>query len=280
MATVLGTIEERRKGTPWARKYPPLLAMALAVLIAVAVLPSALNLPQANPTETLEYAPVPPSDDDPPPPPAAGNLASLGLASSPGIVSGPPPPAWARAGPAPARPLRRPTSRLRQPPCCPGRQDAVHEALRGQAARQTEDPLAPPCVASFTGDNFGATYQGVSKEEVAVLFYFDGFINDIGTSRGQEDRPRGEYFDMLNPPADDEHVFLRVLRVWQRYYNDRFQTYDRFVHFYAYYSASGTPETRRADAADTYAKVKPFAVISYARETPTTTSTAWPSGVS
>src|SRR6266851_5800626 len=63
--------------------------MALAVLIAVAVLPSALNLPQANPTETLEYAPVPPSDNDPPPPPAAGNLASLGLASSPGIVSGP-----------------------------------------------------------------------------------------------------------------------------------------------------------------------------------------------
>ena len=71
---------------------------------------------------------------------------------------------------------------------------------------------------------------------------------------------------MLNPPTEDEHVFLRVLRGWQRYFNDRFQTYDRFVHFYAYYAASGTPESRRADAADTYAKVKPFAAISYARE--------------
>ena len=75
MATVLGTIEERRKGSSWARKYPPLLAMALAVLIAVAVLPSALNLPQANPTEVAEYAPVLPSDDDPPPPKKKNNAA-------------------------------------------------------------------------------------------------------------------------------------------------------------------------------------------------------------
>ena len=268
MATVLGTIEERRKGTPWARKYPPLLAMALAVLIAVAVLPSALNLPQANPTETLEYAPVPPSDDDPPPPPAAGNLASLGLASSPGIVSGPAATGVGTGGPG-AGPGPAPAADEPPPPAAvlpPAVKTPSTKRCVGKPPRQTEDPLAPPCVASFTGDNFGATYQGVSKEEVAVLFYFDGFINDIGTSRGQEDRPRGEYFDMLNPPTDDEHVFLRVLRGWQRYYNDRFQTYDRFVHFYAYYSASGTPETRRADAADTYAKVKPFAVISYARE--------------
>jgi hypothetical protein len=57
-----------------------------------------------------------------------------------------------------------------------------------------------------------------------------------------------------------------VLRGWQRYFNDRFQTYDRFVHFYAYYAPSGTPEARRADAADNYAKLKPFSVISYARE--------------
>jgi hypothetical protein len=121
-------------------------------------------------------------------------------------------------------------------------------------------------VASFSGDNFGATYQGVTKDEIAVLFYFDGFINDIGTSRGQEARPQGQYFDLLNPPTEDEHVFIRVLRGWQRYFNDRFQTYDRFVHFYVYYASGTDPEFRRADAADNYAKLKPFAVISYARE--------------
>ncbi|HYH51727.1 MAG TPA: hypothetical protein VEG38_19455 [Acidimicrobiia bacterium] len=268
MATVLGTTEERRRGSPWARKYPPLLAMAAAVLIAVTVLPSALNLPQANPTETLEYAPVPPSDEDPPPPPAAGNLASLGMASSPGIVSGPAETGTATggpgSGPGPAPVLDEPPPPPVDLP--PAVKTPSTKRCVGKPPRQTEDPLAPPCVASFTGDNFGVTYQGVTKEEVAVLFYFDGFINDIGTSRGQERRPMGQYFDLLNPPTEDDHVFIRVLRGWQRYFNDRFQTYDRFVHFYAYFAQSPTPESRRADAADTYAKIKPFATISYARE--------------
>ena len=269
MATVLGTIEERRKGSAWARKYPPLLAMALAILIAVAVLPSALNLPQANPTEVAEYAPVPPSDDDPPPPPAAGNLGSLGLASSAGIVSGPSATGVGTGGtgkgpgPAPAADDAPPPPAAVLPPAI---KTPSTKRCIGKPPRQTEDPLAPPCVASFAGDNFGATYQGVSKDEISVLFYFDGFINDIGTSRGQERRPEGQYFDLLNPPTEDEHVFIRVLRGWQRYFNDRFQTYDRFVHFYAYYAASPTPESRRADAADNFAKLKPFATISYARE--------------
>ena len=264
MATVLPSPEERRKSPSWARKYPPLLALGVAALIALAVLPSALNLPQANPSETLEYAPVPPSDDDPPPPPAAGNLASLGLASSPALSAtaatgtgkggpgGPPPP------PEQALPALPPPVALPPSVKTPSTKRCV-----GNPPRQTEDPLAPPCVASFNADNFGATYQGVSKDEVRILFYFDNFT-DIGTSRGREPRPVGQYFDLLNPPKDDEHVFVRMLRGWQRYFNDRFQTYDRFVHFFAYYAPELTPEARRADAADNYAKVKPFAVMSYA----------------
>ena len=58
-------------GPEWARKYPPLLALAVALLIALTVLPSSLNLPQSNPTETLEYAPVPPEDSENPPPPVS-----------------------------------------------------------------------------------------------------------------------------------------------------------------------------------------------------------------
>src|SRR5918992_4371665 len=68
----------------WARKYPPLVSILVALLLAIAVLPSALNLPQTNPTQTLEYAPVPPEDDDVPPP--AGNLSSLGLGTSSGVT--------------------------------------------------------------------------------------------------------------------------------------------------------------------------------------------------
>jgi len=68
----------------WARKYPPLISILVALVLAIAVLPSALNLPQTNPTQTLEYAPVPPEDDDVPPP--AGNLSSLGFGSSSGVA--------------------------------------------------------------------------------------------------------------------------------------------------------------------------------------------------
>ena len=41
----------RFKPTEWPRLYPPLLMVLLAVLLAVFTLPSALNLPQANPSQ-------------------------------------------------------------------------------------------------------------------------------------------------------------------------------------------------------------------------------------
>jgi hypothetical protein len=61
----------RGKGSEWARKYPPLITILVALVLAIAVLPSALNLPQTNPTQTLEYAPVPPNDEDQPRRPTA-----------------------------------------------------------------------------------------------------------------------------------------------------------------------------------------------------------------
>src|SRR5688572_27770788 len=77
----------------WARRYPPLATLAMAVLIAAFVLPSSLNLPQSNPSTVLEYAPVPPEDDSPPD--TSGNVGSLGLGSSNSLNEGdtaPPPP--------------------------------------------------------------------------------------------------------------------------------------------------------------------------------------------
>ncbi len=55
---------------------------------------------------------------------------------------------------------------------------------------------------------------------------------------------------------------VRVLRVWQQYFNTRYQTYGRFVRFTVYYGNGGdTAEERRADAADNFRVVKPFAAI-------------------
>ncbi|HEX9889335.1 MAG TPA: hypothetical protein VGA69_07640, partial [Nitriliruptorales bacterium] len=123
----------------------------MATVLAVFVLPSALNVPQSNPTQTLEFAPVPPADDAPPPPPT-GNTASLGLGTSAGPQTGrttdggpdvPPPPVPEGEGATP-----------------------VTKRCVGDPPRQTEDLMSPPCVAHFGGDNGGATYHGVTGEQI------------------------------------------------------------------------------------------------------------------
>ena len=233
----------------WARKYPPLLAVGVAVLIALAVLPSSLNLPQTSPATTLEYAPVPPSDENPPPP--SGNLSTLGLAGSSSLEGD-----GALGGDGGPGGLNQ---ELTKPP-----RTAGHKRCVGRPPRQTEDPLSPPCVADFTGNNFGSTWQGVSGEEVKVLFYVQGFTQSVNTCRDPNQvTPDRQYFDLLVPAEPGEHCYVRALRVWQQYFNERYQSYRRFVHFYVYFSGSGdSAEERRADAADNYNRIKPFAVMS------------------
>ncbi|HVM54696.1 MAG TPA: hypothetical protein VM262_16030, partial [Acidimicrobiales bacterium] len=68
----------------FAQKWPPMVALFISIAIAVLVLPSSLNLPQSNPSTTLEFAPVPPTDEDPPPPDESSNLATLGVAADSG----------------------------------------------------------------------------------------------------------------------------------------------------------------------------------------------------
>jgi hypothetical protein len=247
-------------GSDWARRYPPLISVAVALLIALAVLPSALNLPQSNPSTTLEFAPVPPEDDTPPPP--QGNLGGLGLGSSTGLEQagalggnggsggtpeGLPPAAEAPGGEGKSNSTKR----------CVGHPDGK--------TRQTEDPLSPPCSADFQGDNFGATYQGVTGDQAIVLIYVQGDTRYVNICRDPNQiTPNGQYFDLGKEPQEGEHCIVRVLRVWQRHFNDRYQTYKRYVRFIVYFSGRGdSAEERKADAADNYNQVKPFAVISY-----------------
>ena len=210
----------------------------------LAVLPSALNIPQSNPAETLEYAPVPPEDQNQPPP-AAGNFASLGLGSSAGLATQSGEADLPAGGAAGGRTIKT----------------ASTKRCVGSPPRQTEDPLSPPCVGYFEGDNGGETYQGVTREEVRVLVIVDGF-NSTGNYKGDEETPERQYYDLSQPGKEEDHSQTRYLRAWQQYFNERYQTYGRFVHFWAYYPSEETnAEARRADAADNYAKVKPFAVV-------------------
>lgn len=241
----------------WVRQYPPLALLVVAILIAVLVLPSALNLPQANPSTVLEYAPVPPDDDTPPP--NDGSISALGLGSSSGLTTGAPP-----------------TEKPKIDPKKDGGKGkkAVTKRCVGKPLRQTEDPNSPPCVPFFEGDNGGATWQGVTEDEITVLVYSSAYttIPDNRERRNESTPAAGSYCDVDGTPNTDrnclednasieDHAVVRVTRAFSRYFNDRFQTYGRKVHFWVYFSGADTPAERKADASGNYDRLKPFAVL-------------------
>jgi hypothetical protein len=243
------------EGGGWARVYPPLLLVVASLVLVVAILPSALTNPQTNPNEVAEYAPVPPQEHQAPP--AQSNLAALNLGSSGGIVDEAPTPP-------------------KLPSLGVGGNPTIYDCVDG---RQTEDPLSPPCSPYFTGDNYGATYPGVTKTEIRAIVYIDGSNNSTGTgntsyNNGGEVAPfAGTYCDADKPPNTQpkcanengqDHMYLRITRAYERYLNARYQTYDRHLHFWVYWSGATDAGGRRADAADNYAKIRPFAVINFA----------------
>jgi hypothetical protein len=230
-----------------------MLLVGFALILAVFTLPSALNLPLPNPSQTMEYAPVPGDRAAA----AAGNFASLGLGSS---ASAPGPTVGGGFGGLEGLGAEQPAGQA-----LPSQFQCV-----GSPPRQTEDPLSPPCVASFTGDNGCATYSiGVSCHEIRVLAYFDG--GQVGPPCDPQVTPPGKYFDVDAPAQQDESCKVSFLRIWARYFNSRYQTYKRRVHFWVYFSNDVHPdgslppdsEFRPADAADNIAVVKPFAVLPF-----------------
>ena len=237
----------------WATKYLPFLALPVLFVVSIMVLPSSLKNPQTQPTESAEYAPV----TDGEPGPAGGNVSSFGLGSS-GFRSADPPIPLSSSGSGTVL----------------GKTPSTKRCV-GNPPRQTEDPLSPPCVAYFSGSNFGATHRGVTGDEVRVIQYLT--TSGSTTSKGSETPPPpGTIVDLGKPPPDNEFTWVRLIRLYQRYFNDHYQTYNRFVHFYVQFGTTNprTPETRRANAAEGLKEVQPFAVINNDEEAYTDFMTA------
>lgn len=242
----------------WTRRYPPItIALIAAILIAVIILPSALNIPQTNPTTIAEYAPVPPEEDTPPD--TEGNVSALGLGTSSSLQRGLPTPATDLGSALGAR--------------------RTNKRCVGRPARQTEDPMAPPCVPFFDGNNFGSTWQGVTKDEIRVVLW--QLIGSSGTTQCQQydgkcsRAPRaGSFCDLDKPPNTDpgcfgdgdnyDHVYLVGTRGLIRHFNMRYQTYDRHVHVWIMNGSGFNATARRADAAAAYDRIKPFATLGFA----------------
>jgi hypothetical protein len=123
---------------------------------------------------------------------------------------------------------------------------------RPEDGRQPGISLAmPPCVPVFTGDNGGATAQGVTADEIVVVRYVpqaDAAVNAALTVAGADDSPE-KVEDMYD--------------TWRRYGNHHFETYGREVVFVDV-NASGPPDNdaaMRADAIKIAEEVGAFAAI-------------------
>lgn len=225
--------------------------VVVALVLVILTLPSALNLPLANPGQSLEYAPVPGNN----PGPAQGNIAALGLGSgsttaSGGIAGGN---SGAGAAGSFAGVAGHPSDK----------------ACVGSPPRQTEDPLSPPCVPYFDGDNGGATHTGVTGSEVTVLFRMavpSGFSYS-GDSHPDTTGPPTGYYDMDNQTDVDQFFAFVYLHDWEVYFNHRYQTYKRKVHFLVYNynqpssQSTYTPANAHADASDNWNAKHPFATL-------------------
>jgi hypothetical protein len=94
------------------------------------------------------------------------------------------------------------------------------------------------------------------------------------TARVADTWPKDTIIDLDRPPATNEAGIVFATRAWERYFNSRYQTYNRHAHFFIQFgSKSSDPNasppgpdaaSRQAAAAQGYAAVRPFAVISYA----------------
>ncbi|MHB8508004.1 MAG: type 1 periplasmic-binding domain-containing protein [Candidatus Dormibacteria bacterium] len=188
---------------------------ALALALMIAILPSSLHLPTTGPGSQAEVAPVPGQGK------TQANLSQLGLADS-GTVGAGGSSALADAASTPP-PLAELLAGL-----APGGGVAQQAHCVGNPPRQTEDPLSPPCVAFWKGDNGGSTATGVTRNAISVAAsYIYVQKSDYTTAVTSTDSP-----------------YTRTFKVLLRYFQSRFQTYGRQVQVVS--SNQGPLETYQA----------------------------------
>ena len=209
------------------QRYVPVGYLAIAIALAVLLLPTALRPPPDQQNTSSAFSPDAPPDDTP----AESFLASIRRASS------------STAGGAPGE--RVEVIEV----LAPEERRAARGRCYGDPPRQTESLYSALCVPAWTGDdNGGATWQGVTKDEIR-LATFVGLGDEV-----QEGRLEREF------QPDDAGV-IRDLKVWQKYFNDRFELYGRYLQFYVIQMSSTDEDLGRAAVADADDNYKVFGAI-------------------
>lgn len=109
--------------------------------------------------------------------------------------------------------------------------------------------FAPPCLPKFTGDNGGATGQGVTADKVTVVNYVPPTNNDL--------------LSMFTSQLDPPEKVIETSKKYQEMFQSLFQTYGRQVEVIDY-NATGQPQdaiAAQADAQTVLEKYHPFASL-------------------
>lgn len=220
------------------QQWPPVFALGVVALLFFLVLPNPLRLPQNNPSAQAEFAPVPGKRDAN----ASANFGQVGQASSGGIGGGGVDDPEVDPGPVPLPDfVYKPKQKL----CV------------GSPPRQTEDPLSPPCVAFYEGDNGDKTWPGVTRDEILVVYYNDFDVKgDMTTPYRPSDEKDGY-------PVYYHQNHIRTVKALLRYFQGRFQTYNRRVRLIGFASGAGlgTIDAQRVGEMQRIAALNPFAVV-------------------
>jgi Periplasmic binding protein len=108
---------------------------------------------------------------------------------------------------------------------------------------------APPCVKPFTGDNGGATAQGVTKDTITIALY-----------QAQPDLLQQTFFQQSGSDASLSSE-LDTVQQYVKFFESHYETYGRHVKIVPV-KASGAPddeETARADAIKVATEIHAFA---------------------
>ncbi len=201
-----------------ARLLPALYPL-LALIVAVAFLPSALRPPPERTNDSASLNPNAPPDEQQEQVIQSRQQAAGGGAGVSEV------PTTTTTAPAPKGPARS-------------------GLCIGNPARQTDSVYSAPCAAAFSGSNGGATAHNVFANEVRV-----GFWHVLGTPA------EGKVASSAEP---GESASMRTFRVLEDYFNKRYQTYGRRVEFYGL-SGGNDPAGDQAEARKADSEYKLFA---------------------
>jgi hypothetical protein len=223
---------------PLARSLP-LGYLGVAVLLAVALLPTALRPPQDQQSTSAAFSPDAPPEDTPP----EALLQSLRQARS------------STAGAAETisetqlvEVVEEGEEAAPPPPPPPPRRRAGRNGCFGDPPRQTESLYSALCVPAFTGEsNGGRTSPGVDENEirVAVTVPLDSEVPEGKLGRDFSD-------------ADIKDT--RDLKILQAYINDRFEFYRRYLQLVVI-KQSTTNENHQRGSVETARSYDVFAMI-------------------